>query len=144
MAQLIRHHPGTQPTVVEERRHRLPVGVRHHPLERRIRLHQPEIPLEIASVPITPGVPASRLEILLSPAFALRLSLRIGPARAKDLLYTGRTLTADGALGIGLVDRVLDDTVGDAELATALEVWRGQPTVALHAARRAVDNSLAP
>jgi len=90
------------------------------------------------------GMPVARLGILLSPAFATRLTLRVGPARAKELLYTGRILGADDAAGIGLVGRVVDDGLLDDELAAVLEVWRAQPVSALRAAKRAVDTGLAP
>ena len=90
------------------------------------------------------GMPVARLGILLSPAFATRLSLRVGPARAKELLYTGRILGAAEAADIGLVGRVVDDAALEAELATVLDVWRAQPTASLRAAKRAVDAGLAP
>ena len=89
-------------------------------------------------------MPVAQLGILLSPAFATRLTLRVGPARTKELLYTGRILTADDAAGIGLVGRVVDDAGLDAELATVLDAWRAQPVSALRAAKRAVDTGLAP
>ncbi len=90
------------------------------------------------------GMPVARLGILLSPAFATRLTLRVGPARAKELLYTGRILGADEAAGIGLLGRVVADTDLADELAAVLEVWRAQPVSALRAAKRAVDTGLAP
>jgi len=90
------------------------------------------------------GMPVVRLGILLSPAFATRLSLRVGPARAKELLYTGRVLGADEAAAVGLVGRVVDDGSLESELATVLDAWRAQPVTALRAAKRAVDTGLAP
>ena len=77
------------------------------------------------------GMPVVRLGILLSPAFATRLSLRVGPARAKELLYTGRVLGADEAAAVGLVGRVVDDGSLESELATVLDAWRAQPVTAL-------------
>ena len=90
------------------------------------------------------GMPVVRLGILLSPAFATRLSLRVGPARAKELLYTGRVLGADEAADLGLVVRVVDDTALEAEVATVLTAWRAQPATALRAAKLAVDTGLIP
>lgn len=90
------------------------------------------------------GMPVVRLGILLSPAFATRLSVRVGPARAKELLYTGRILGADEATALGLVGRVVDAADLDAELLAVLDAWRAQPATALRAAKLAVDTGLAP
>ncbi len=90
------------------------------------------------------GMPVARLGILLSPAFATRLSLRVGPTQAKELLYGGRILAAAEAAATGLVGRVVDDAVLEAELAALLERWRAQPASALRAAKVAVDTGLAP
>jgi enoyl-CoA hydratase/carnithine racemase len=90
------------------------------------------------------GMPVARLGILLSPAFATRLTLRVGPTRAKELLFTGRILGADEAAATGLVGRVVDDTALEAELDSLLELWRAQPTASLRAAKRAVDAGVAP
>jgi enoyl-CoA hydratase/carnithine racemase len=45
---------------------------------------------------------------------SVRLPERIGRARAKELMYTSRRITADVAAGIGLVDRVVPDDQLDA------------------------------
>ena len=90
------------------------------------------------------GMPVARLGILVSPAFATRLCLRVGPARAKEMLYTGRLLDAEQAERTGLVTTVVDDAVLDAELERLLARWRAQPASALRAAKAAVDTGLAP
>lgn len=90
------------------------------------------------------GMPVARLGILLSPAFATRLTVRVGPSRAKELIYTGRVFDADEAAAVGLIGRVVDDAELDSELAVLLERWRSQPTAALRAAKVAVDTGLAP
>lgn len=55
------------------------------------------------------GMPIARLGILASPAFAARVSSRVGPALAADLYLTGRLLAADEARAAGLVSRVVPD-----------------------------------
>ena len=66
----------------------------------------------------------------------------MGPAKAKDLIFTGRFVGAEEALAIGLVDRVVPP--GDV-YDTARE-WAGQfasgPAYALRAAKEAIDAGL--
>ena len=90
------------------------------------------------------GMPVARLGILLSPAFTTRLTLRVGPARTKELLYSGRVLGADEAAGIGLFSRVVDDAKLEDEVDALLTSWRSQPGSALRAAKAAVDKGLEP
>jgi enoyl-CoA hydratase len=94
--------------------------------DRRARFGQPEILLGVI-----PGGGATQ-----------RLARLIGPARAKDLIFTGRQVDAEEALSIGLVDRVVP--AGQAldaatELASGLAAG---PVVACGLAKRAVDEGL--
>lgn len=70
------------------------------------------------------GVPIARtLGNCVSAANHERLLELVGPARLKELLYTGRLLDAGEALDAGLVNRVVDDTALDAavtDMATAI------------------------
>ncbi len=56
----------------------------------------------------------SRLGLIAEYGSAWLLTRLVGLAHATDLLLTGRTLTADEALEIGLVQRVTDDPVAAA------------------------------
>jgi enoyl-CoA hydratase len=62
--------------------------------------------LRIADESAVLGMPIARLGITLSDPFVKRLVALIGPARTKDLVYTGRLVDASEALRWGLVDRV--------------------------------------
>ncbi|MCA2184939.1 enoyl-CoA hydratase/isomerase family protein [Nonomuraea cavernae] len=88
------------------------------------------------------GQPEIQLGIIPGAGGTQRLPRLIGPARAKDLIFSGRHVAAAEALAIGLVDRV----VPDAEVHKAALEWAatfaGGPAVALRAAKQAVDRGL--
>ena len=90
------------------------------------------------------GMPIARLGMLIPPTFANRMSLRIGPSRAKDLLFGGRLLTATEALTIGLVTTVV--AAGDApeEVARLTGPWSAMSQASLRASKAAVNEGLAP
>lgn len=56
------------------------------------------------------GQPEVSLGLIATFGGCVRLARLVGPARAKEMLYTGKTLTAQDAHGIGLVARVFPDT----------------------------------
>lgn len=59
-----------------------------------------------------PGAMLGQPEISLAvfaPAASCLLPRRIGQARAEDLLFSGRSVSAEAALGMGLIDGVADD-----------------------------------
>ena len=88
------------------------------------------------------GQPEILLGIIPGGGGTQRLARLIGPARAKDLIYTGRTVRADEALAIGLVDEV----VAPDDVYSAAQTWAGQfvngPARALAAAKAAIDGGL--
>lgn len=84
------------------------------------------------------GMPIARLGILASPAFAARISLLTGPAVARELLYTGRLLTAEQAVRVGLANRAVpEDVLNETTTALVRSIVR-HPPVALRAAKHAV------
>lgn len=90
----------------------------------------------------TLGQPEIQLGIIPGAGGTQRLARLIGPAKAKNLVFTGRFVPADEALSIGLVDRVvLPDDVYPAAYAWAQQFAEG-PAYALRAAKEAVDRGL--
>ncbi|NUP74459.1 MAG: enoyl-CoA hydratase/isomerase family protein [Sinomonas sp.] len=100
--------------------------------------------LQLTAASASLGMPISRLGILVPPSFAARLSLRIGPSRAKDLLYAGRMLSAEEAHRMGLVTSVADDGELDRALESLLSGWAPVAPASLRAAKAAVDRGLRP
>jgi enoyl-CoA hydratase/carnithine racemase len=87
------------------------------------------------------GQPEILLGIIPGAGGTQRLPRLIGPARAKDLVFTGRHVPAAEAREMGLVDQVVPDAeVYDAAVALAGRFTAGPP-VALRAAKQAIDSS---
>jgi enoyl-CoA hydratase len=92
----------------------------------RARLGQPEILLGII-----PGAGGTQ-----------RLPRLIGPAKAKDLVFSGRMVNADEALRIGLVDQVVPDSDVYAAALDMVKRYAAGPALALRAAKQAIDAGL--
>jgi enoyl-CoA hydratase len=98
--------------------------------------------LRVAADNATFGQPEILLGIIPGGGATQRLARLVGSSRAKDLIFTGRQVSADEALRIGLVDRVVPAADVLAEtLAWAGDLARG-PSVALALAKRAIDDGL--
>ncbi|WP_375481178.1 enoyl-CoA hydratase/isomerase family protein [uncultured Jatrophihabitans sp.] len=88
------------------------------------------------------GQPEMLLGIIPGAGGTQRLPRLIGPAKAKDLIYTGRFVAADEALELGLVDVVVaKEEVYPTALAMAAKFAKG-PRHALAAAKAAIDGGL--
>jgi enoyl-CoA hydratase len=91
------------------------------------------------------GQPEILLGVIPGAGGTQRLSRLVGPARAKDLVFSGRFVSADEALAIGLVDEVVDQNDGGDVYAAArarVERYVGGPAFALRAAKEAIDRGL--
>ena len=98
--------------------------------------------LRIAGEKAKLGQPEILLGIIPGGGGTQRLARLVGPAKAKDLVFSGRQVRAAEAHAIGLVDEVVpDDEVLDRALARAAELARGA-VVAQGLAKRAIDRGL--
>ena len=89
------------------------------------------------------GQPEILLGVIPGAGGTQRLARLVGPARAKDLVFTGRMVDSDEALRIGLVDKVLPSaSVYEAAVEWAAQFAAG-PAAALRAAKDVIDRGLA-
>jgi enoyl-CoA hydratase/carnithine racemase len=65
----------------------------------------------------------------------------VGPAKAKELTFTGDVIDAEEALAIGLVNRLVDDAELESSVTALAEKIAGQPPIAVRGAKRAIDNA---
>jgi enoyl-CoA hydratase/carnithine racemase len=88
------------------------------------------------------GQPEIQLGIIPGAGGTQRLPRLVGPARAKDLVFTGRMVTADEAHAIGLVDRIAPDQEVYAAALDLVRQYAAGPALALRAAKQAIDYGL--
>jgi len=95
--------------------------------------------LRVASETARVGFPEILLGIFPGAGGTQRLSRLVGPARAKDLIWSGRQVKADEALALGVVDRVVAAGGAlDAALEWASTLGKGA-VVAMGIAKRVID-----
>jgi enoyl-CoA hydratase/carnithine racemase len=89
------------------------------------------------------GQPEMNLGVIPGGGGTQRLARLIGPARAKDLVMSGRIVDAEEALAIRLADRIVPagESVYDAAVAMVRPYVNG-PAQALRAAKLAIDGGL--
>jgi enoyl-CoA hydratase/carnithine racemase len=88
------------------------------------------------------GQPEILLGIIPGAGGTQRLPRLVGPARAKDIVFTGRMVTAAEALQIGLVDKVVPDTEVYQAARQLVARYETGPAIALRAAKQAIDSGL--
>jgi enoyl-CoA hydratase/carnithine racemase len=88
------------------------------------------------------GQPEILLGVIPGAGGTQRLPRLVGPAKAKDIVFSGRMVAAAEALQIGLVDQVVpDDSVYQAAL-DLVKRYASGPSLALRAAKQAIDTGL--
>lgn len=98
--------------------------------------------VRIASEKAVFGQPEILLGLIPGAGGTQRLPRLVGPARAKDLILSGRNVAADEALRIGLADElVLHEELHDRALSLAAAFARG-PLSVQGLAKRAIDEGL--
>ncbi len=84
------------------------------------------------------GQPEIKLGIIPGAGGTQRLARLVGYQKAKELIFSGRMVGAEEALGTGLADKVFPaDELVEAALADAAE-WASGPTLAFGASKRAM------
>ena len=98
--------------------------------------------LRVAAESARLGQPEILLGIIPGAGGTQRLPRLVGPARAKEMIWSGRQVGAAEALAVGLVDRVTPD---DALLTGAIDwakSFAAGAVVAMGAAKQAIDRGL--
>ncbi|KAI0700756.1 ClpP/crotonase-like domain-containing protein [Cytidiella melzeri] len=99
--------------------------------------------LRIAGHSVTKiGLPETKLGIIPGAGGTQRLTRLLGLSKAKNLIFTGRALTANQALDYGVVDYVSDESESavDRSLTLAEEISANAP-LALRAAKQAISRA---
>ncbi len=95
--------------------------------------------LRIAGEGCQLSIPETRLGLVADLGGTTRLSRVIGPARAKDMLMTARSVGAEEALQWGLLNRVVaEDALLDSAIALAQQIVQNAP-LAVGMAKRIID-----
>ena len=88
------------------------------------------------------GQPEILLGVIPGAGGTQRLPRLIGPAKAKDLIFTGRQVGAAEALAIGLADKVVPDAEVYQAARDLVAQYTAAPALALRAAKQAVNKGL--
>jgi enoyl-CoA hydratase/carnithine racemase len=88
------------------------------------------------------GQPEILLGIIPGAGGTQRLPRLIGPAKAKDLIFTGRFVPAAEALAMGLADKVVPDADVYQAAREFVGRYAGGPSLALRAAKQSVNAGL--
>jgi enoyl-CoA hydratase/carnithine racemase len=88
------------------------------------------------------GQPEILLGVIPGAGGTQRLPRLVGPAKAKDLIFSGRHVGAHEALAIGLAEKVVPDAEVYQAARELVAKYVGGPALAIRAAKQAVDSGL--
>jgi enoyl-CoA hydratase/carnithine racemase len=88
------------------------------------------------------GQPEILLGVIPGAGGTQRLPRLVGPAKAKELIFSGRHISADEALAMGLADKVVPDADVYAAAREMAAQYAVGPALALRAAKLAVNGGL--
>jgi enoyl-CoA hydratase len=97
--------------------------------------------MRVAADTATFGQPEVQLGIIPGAGGTQRLTRLVGPARAKDIVLSGRRVKAQEALAIGLADRVFPAAVLQQEARAMALGFAAGATAAQALAKRAIDGA---
>ena len=98
--------------------------------------------MRIASSNASFGLPEVRYGVFPGGGGTQRLPRLIGPGRAKMLIFSGKIITAEEALQIGLVDQVVAPDQLMPEAMKMARMIAGQSPAAVKAAKRAISEGM--
>jgi enoyl-CoA hydratase len=98
--------------------------------------------LRVAAGTARLGQPEILLGIIPGAGATQRLPRLVGPARAKEIVWSGRQVRADEAHAIGLVDRVAPADETEASALAWAATFAAGAVVAMGAAKRVIDRGL--
>lgn len=96
----------------------------------------------VAASNATFGQPEILLGIIPGAGGTQRLARLVGPAKAKELVFTGRFVPAQEALEIGLVQELVEPGTALDAARARLAPYASGPALALRAAKEAIDRGL--
>lgn len=94
----------------------------------------------IASESAVFGQPEINLGIIPGAGGTQRLAVRIGKMRAKELIFTGRRISAPEALSIGLINKVVPQDELMREVMSVAEAIASKPLQCLEAAKSLINS----
>jgi enoyl-CoA hydratase len=85
------------------------------------------------------AIPAARLGIAYPPHSIRDLVGLVGPAMAKEILFTGRRMVAVEALQLGLVNRLVPDVHLESEIAVLCATLASNAPLSMRASKEVID-----
>jgi enoyl-CoA hydratase len=85
------------------------------------------------------GIPAAKLGVAYAWSSLERLVALVGPAVAKEIMFTGRLLTAEEALAVGLVNRVVAPEALEATVVELAQTIARNAPLSIRASKAGID-----